>query len=309
MTEKRKISKPLYIFLIMTAVLISCSGRKTNETEDISPAVEIFAGRPVIKNMQDYIGLNATTRYLKQEIVRSTLQGFIERNYKSIGDRINPGDVLFLIKTKEASFTDSINFKVGNSDFTGNVRIKAKTGGILTELFYQAGDYIADGEQLALIVDPSSLRIMVNVPYKYDRFIRINDVFDTRFPDGSSYKARVVGKIPEVDPASQTQSYILVINKKNGIPANLNLIVSVPVKTEKNALALPKSAVMANEIQTEFWVMKIINDSTAVKMPVVKGIENDSLVQVVSPVIDTNERFIIDGAFGLPDTAAIKIHN
>ncbi len=31
-------------------------------------------------------------------------------------------------------------------------------------------------------------------------------------------------------------------------------------------LVLPKQAVLGNETQTEFWVMKLINDSTAVKV-------------------------------------------
>ena len=38
-----------------------------------------------------------------------------------------------------------------------------------------------------------------------------------------------------------------------------------------------------------------------------KGIENDSLVQILKPNIDVSQKIIIDGAFGLPDTAKIEI--
>ena len=63
---------------------------------------------------------------------------------------------------------------------------------------------------------------------------------------------------------------------------------------------------MTNETQSEFWVMKLINDSMAIKLSIIKGIESDSLVQIAEPAIDLNDLFIIEGGFGLPDTANIK---
>jgi multidrug efflux pump subunit AcrA (membrane-fusion protein) len=87
----------------------------------------------------------------------------------------------------------------------------------------------------------------------------------------------------------------------------LNLIVKIPLKTLVNAVALPKSAVITNETESEFWVMKIINDSTAVKLDIKKGIEADSLVQIKEPVLSANDRFVTEGAYGMPDTVNILI--
>ena len=64
---------------------------------------------------------------------------------------------------------------------------------------------------------------------------------------------------------------------------------------------------MTNETQTEFWLMKLVNDTLAIRTDIKKGLENDSLIQIISPIIDLNDRFIIDRAFGLPDTANILI--
>jgi hypothetical protein len=77
--------------------------------------------------------------------------------------------------------------------------------------------------------------------------------------------------------------------------------------TINNAIALPKSAVVTNETESEFWVMKLLNDSTAVKLDIKKGIESDSLVQVKYPVLSLNDRFITQGAYSLPDTVKIVI--
>jgi hypothetical protein len=74
-----------------------------------------------------------------------------------------------------------------------------------------------------------------------------------------------------------------------------------------NAVALAKSAIITNETESEFWVMKLLNDSTAVKLDIKKGIQTDSLVQVLDPVLSLNDRFITEGAYGLPDTVKIVI--
>jgi hypothetical protein len=55
--------------------------------------------------------------------------------------------------------------------------------------------------------------------------------------------------------------------------------------------------------------MKLINDSTAIKIPVVKGIESDSLIQIIQPKLKMNDRVIVEGAYGLPDTAKIMVKN
>ena len=54
-------------------------------------------------------------------------------------------------------------------------------------------------------------------------------------------------------------------------------------------------------------MMKIVNDSTAVRLDVTRGIETDSLVQIKEPKISESDRFITEGAYGLPDTVKIII--
>jgi hypothetical protein len=64
---------------------------------------------------------------------------------------------------------------------------------------------------------------------------------------------------------------------------------------------------MTDEIQSEFWIMKIVNDSIAIRVPVTRGIENDSIVEIFSPHLNFNDRVIYEGAYGLPDSTVIEI--
>ena len=53
--------------------------------------------------------------------------------------------------------------------------------------------------------------------------------------------------------------------------------------------------------------MKLINDTTAIKILVRKGFENSEEVEITSPEFLQSDRKILTGNYGLPDTARVKI--
>jgi hypothetical protein len=305
----KKLKIVLYAAAGSLIFLISCGKPDGVKSETESKGIEVAECSPVKKNIFEYVSLNANTIFQKQEILRATFQGFIDKTYKNIGDKIKQNDLMFLIKTKEADAVNDSQTNLSDKQFSGLIQIFARTDGVLSELDHQTGDYVVDGEQLALLVDPLSLRIMLEVPFQYSKSVSANNAFSILLPDGKEYTAHITKRVPSIDPVNQTQKYILEMNSKVELPANLNVIVKIPVKSSMNAFVLPKSSVMSNETQTEFWVMKIVNNNLAMKVNIKKGIENDNLVQIIDPQFSLNERFISEGAFGLPDTAKILIRN
>lgn len=301
--------KKVLIKLLLTIFVItfySC-GTKTEDTkvEVVGTPVQITS--PKKTDLTEYITLNANTFFLKKEIVRATFQGFVENIHKSLGDKISSGDLWLEIKTKESSADKSLQLPIGDKTFSGVIKVYAKSDGVLTELNYNAGDFVSDGEQIAVISNPSSLRINLNVPYQYTSRININTLCDVFLPNGKSVKANIQKIIPEVDPVAQTQTYILKMNNSESLPENLNVNARIPLKTIKDAIVLPTAAVMSNETLDQFWIMKLIDDQTAVRVDIKKGIENDSLVQILTPQLNLTDRIVTDGAFGMPDTSKVVI--
>lgn len=296
----------LIIFLVFSLFIVSCSSdTKTNPAE--TPGTPVKVASASEKSLTDYMSFNANTVFMKKEIVRSTFQGFIQKVYKNIGDYVTAGDVVFQIITKEAYATDSLRVKLSDEVFSGIVNIKSKTSGVLTELNYNVGDFISDGEQLAVISNPKSLAVLLNVPYQHISKIKLNSSCILIFPNGKEIKGIISKSLPSVDPVSQTQTFLIDFADGKDIPANLNIVVKIPVNVIKNAVVLPKSAIQSDETLTNFWIMKLINDTTAVKTIITKGIENDSLVQIISPRLSSTDKIIIDGAYGLPDTAKVIV--
>lgn len=305
-----KMLKLLMLFSIMTAAisLSSCSSKNDNSEKKIA-GTPVKITHPQKMDLTEYITLNANTVFLKKEIVRATFQGFIEKIYKNIGDKISSGDLLLEIKTKESAADNNLKVPLGDEIFSGVIKIRAKSDGVLTELNYNAGDFVSDGEQIAVIANPSSLRINLNVPYQFADKINIDTPCEIILPNGKIARASIQKIIPQVDVAAQTQTYILEMHQSESLPENLNVNARIPIRTVKNSTVLPASSILSNETLDKFWIMKLLNDTLAVRVDVTKGIENDDFVQIVKPELKLTDRIIIDGAFGLPDTAKIFINN
>ena len=299
----------LNIILIASSIfLITCSSKNEKTQTDIN-RTPVSVIQPKKMNMTENITLNANTIFLKKEIIRATFQGYIEKTYRNIGDKISSGDLLFQINTKESAADSNLQIILGDKTFKGLIQIKAKSEGVLTELDYNAGDFVSDGEQIAVISNPSSLRIELNVPYQYANKISINTPCEIFLPNCKVVNAFIQKIIPQVDPSAQTQSFILGMKQTEYLPENLNVNAKISIRTVKDAIVVPQSAVMSNETLDKFWIMKLINDTTAVRNDITKGIENDNFVQVLKPELKTTDLIITDGAYGLPDTAKVVIHN
>ena len=72
-------------------------------------------------------------------------------------------------------------------------------------------------------------------------------------------------------------------------------------------MILPKSAVQSDETLTEHWVMKLADDSTAVRVPVEVGNSNASEIEIKSDALSPQDRIILTGGYGLEDGAKVVV--
>jgi len=114
--------------------------------------------------------------------------------------------------------------------------------------------------------------------------------------------------MPMIDSISQTQSYSIKVQAPHNIPQNLVAKVKIVKISKTVAATLPKNSVLSNETLSEYWVMKMINDTTAVKVPVKKGLETGDRVEIISPDFSPTDKILLSGNYGLPDTALVIVH-
>lgn len=296
----------LYTLILLTC---SCKGKESNDSSDKQTVTTpVTVTTPKVGSIQDSITLNATSIYLLKTDVKATVSGYIVRGGKQLGDPVHKGQILFCIRTKEAqSLGNTINKLTPELHFTGLNNCICPVSGYVVMINHQPGNYVQEGETLATICDRSSFGFMMNLPYELNHLLRINHHISICLPDGQKLMGKVFKIMPGVDSLSQTQQVFLKINTAANIPENLIAKAYLIKRHISNAVTLPKESILTDETQTTFWVMKLINNHTAVRINITKGIENGNRVQIESPQLNSSDRIIVSGNYGLPDTANVVV--
>lgn len=296
-----------YLFLIIVAgCLLSCSNTAQNEDKQQTVVTPVSVTHIQIKPVSDYILLNATSVFRKKNIVTANLSGYIKKEMIVPGQQVSRGQLLFVIETKEAK---ALGGQVVDSSlhFNGIIKIRAAKSGYVSQLNHQKGDYVMEGTPLCTIADQSSFVFLLQVPFELTQYVKIGNHCEVILSDGQHLVGNVTAKNPTVNSVTQTQQFVVKVKDNNNLPENLIAKVKVIKSKVEKAAVLPKSALLTNVQENEWWIMKMTNDSTAVKIPVQKGIDTDSLVQIISPKFSPKDRILVSGNYSLPDTATVKI--
>lgn len=298
-------------FTSLIILLSSCHSKNVEELvsgdipETITPVTVVAVSTGA---MEEVIELNATSAFQQKWIVKSNLNGYLQQSRIALNQFVSKGTPLFSLKTKEAqSIGNSINSLDSTFRFSGVNSIRANGNGFISEVNHQAGDYIQDGEQLAVITDTKSFVFLLNLPYEMRPYLSGKTTVELMLPDGEKLIGILNGSIPVMDSISQTQQIVLKVNTTHLIPENLIAKVRLVKNKNTHAAFLPRAAVLADETQRDFWVMKMINDSTAVKVGIKKGIESGEQVEIILPVFSPEDRLVVTGNYGLADTAKVKL--
>jgi len=301
--------KKRFYYCLLFAALLSCKGKKAEPEEAAAePETPVTVTSIINEPMEEFVELNATSTYLQKWPVKSNLSGYLQSANVQLNSHVGSGQTLFTVKTKEAkSIGNTINSLDPSFKFSGTSSVTAPAGGFVSEVNRQSGDYVQEGEQLAMITDTRSFVFLLDLPYELRPYMAGKTSLQMQMPDGEKMLGVISGNMPSMDSASQTQRIILRVKSSHPLPENLIAKVKIVKSSNPNAPTLPKSAILTDETQTEFWVMKILNDSTAAKVPVKKGIETSDKVEIVSPTFAGSDKILISGNYGLADTARVKI--
>ena len=198
------------------------SGAPANE-DAAAVVVTPVAVAPVTRGaISDSIELNASSSYLQNSYIKSTATGYIKSVNIKLGDYVEAGRVLFSLETKESAVIGNTISKLDSSfKFSGLISVKSQGHGYITQLNHQTGDYVQDGEQLAVISDRNSFVFLLSMPYEYRKIVLNNKSVLLTLPDGTKLPGRIGTVFPSVDSLTQTQTVVIRVNSATPIPQNL----------------------------------------------------------------------------------------
>lgn len=302
----------LYILVLLNAaIIVGCKSKAVAE-EEATPPEEVQTPVTVTTvsngSLANYVELNATSTYLQSNFIKSSVNGYVQSVSVKPGQFVSAGQLVFTMQTKESkALGNTINGLDSTFRFSGIVRLKAPTSGFIADLSHQAGDYVPDGEQLAVLTNSKSFGFLLNLPYELNKVLSSNKTVVIEMPDGIKLKGVVSSVMPNVDSVSQTQMVMIKVQSRLSIPQNVIAKVRFITGSKTSAVSVPKETVLTDEAQTNFWVMKMIDSITAVKTPVIKGMETKDRVELISPHFNLADKILLTGNYGLGDTAKVKI--
>jgi multidrug efflux pump subunit AcrA (membrane-fusion protein) len=303
--------KLLTILWLPGLLLLGCkSADKGAADEDLDPGkavTPVTLVHPQVGAMESTVEVSAVSAFLLKSYVKATANGYLDVVNAQLGKYVTKGQDLFVLQTKESkSLGNTVNVLDTSLHFEGVIHIKSPGEGYITQLTYRPGDYVQDGEQLAVISDARSFVFLLNLPYELRPYLAANRSLHLRLPDGTVLAGTVTEALPSVDPASQTQQYVVHVETTQAIPENLIAKVSLVKQEKTGTVSLPKAAVLSDEVQSQFWIMKMIDSTTAVKVLIEKGLETGERVEILSPPLKASDAVILTGNYGLGDTAKVQ---
>lgn len=298
------------LLLSITILILSC-GKKFEETasNQVTTRTPVTITTVKIGTLSDSVMLNAVAVYLQKSQIKATTAGFVRKSLIRPGDHVKRNQILLSLVTKEAASIGSTLKKTLEPEliFSGIIPVRADLNGVVSQINHSMGDYVQEGEPLALIYDLRSLVFIITVPYELRFILSSNRAMIIALPDNTTFTGTLFNVLPSADTLSQSVNAIIKVNAPKLIPENILANVKLERVSRKNALWVPKAAILSDVIQENFWVMKLIDTTTAVKVPVVKGLEVDDRIEILHSMLKRCDSVLTSGNYGMPDTAGITI--
>jgi multidrug efflux pump subunit AcrA (membrane-fusion protein) len=293
-------------FLGLTQLIFpGCENREEPAEKEVFARIPATVTTIQRKTLTEYFELTAVSSFQGKSDIQSPTASYIEEIDITPGDYVHKDQLILLLKTKEAAAlkNDSLN-PLG---FSGNIRIKSATEGIVTNIHHAKGDFVMEGEPLVTIAVPASFVFLTEVPFEFANKLLMNHSCEIFLSDGQKILGTIKSRLSSISGSSQTLKFIIKPRTDQNLPENLVAKIRVVSRMVPDAVVLPKSCILSDEVMKEFWVMKLVNDSTAIKTPVKTGITEGDLVEITDPLFSTADRIMLTGNYGLGDTVKVVV--
>ncbi len=296
------------ILCMLAALLFTTACKyKTAENKSLKlPLPTVIVKKPFKENKIVYTEFRAVSRYLQTVNFRARIAGIITATFAQPGDEIKVNQPLFVVKPVELSALENAG-SFSSSVVSGFDTIFSGQNAFTNRVMVQVGDYVQPGSLLASAFKKNSLVAVVYVPFAQVRLIHKNSPSIIEIPGKGDVKSYFEKQLYVADSVTQTQPFIVPLPFDLHLSANMNLWVRFKEREIHQGTFVLRKAILTNEEENSFWVMKMINDSTAVKIDVTVGWQGKKYIQVLSGNLSDSDRILTDGAYGLPDTAYVQI--
>ncbi|ROH93690.1 efflux RND transporter periplasmic adaptor subunit [Stagnimonas aquatica] len=187
--------------------------------------------------------------------------------------------------------------------------LRAPVAGVVSERIKRAGEEAARGELIARFADTGNLELRLFLPLRHVRAIHNGTEVRVLSASGIASAGKVRAVVPVGDARSQSfEALVDVASLKPQPPVGETLRVELPLEAARNALVVPRDAVV---IRAEGNAVFRLRDGpqqsrVAERIPVRLGVADGAYVAVEGALAPDDE-VVIRGAETLADGAPVKV--
>jgi multidrug efflux pump subunit AcrA (membrane-fusion protein) len=184
--------------------------------------------------------------------------------------------------------------------------IRSPMDGVVADRAVNPGDIAPAGTPLLIVMDTSKVVVRLHIPQQQAELLQLGQVATLRIPGlDKDVPAKVTVLSPALDPSSTTEEvWVEADNAQGALKPGTTADVSILAKTVAEALVIPASSILTGaDGQTS--VMVVQSDSRAYSKNVKTGIQQDTMIQIVSG-LQPGQQVIVSGQYGLPDKTKVK---
>lgn len=187
-----------------------------------------------------------------------------------------------------------------------NTQIVAPFSGEIVRRNVDNGALVSPSTPLVTLVHVDTLKVLANVLEKDISLIKVGmkaKVLTEAYPD-KPFEGTIVRINEALDLATRTlQAEINVPNPGRLLKPGMFARIEVVLKEKPDALAVPREAVLEEEGKRFVF---LVEGNQAIRKPVVTGIEQDRLIEIVEGVKD-GDKIVVRGQESLRDRSTIRI--
>lgn len=296
------------LLLACSIILSACHSAPAPDQNPAKPKTNVQVTEIRSGEIKNDLVLSATSVYLRRNSLTSPMAAFITKVYVKLGDHVQKGQIIYLLESKERKALGDVSQVDASLTGFGIIQVRSPASGVISTFDkQQTGEYILEGTQLCTIAENQFLAFQVNVPYEYTNMVKPGKKCVITLPDLTQHNATITTPLASMNVTAQTQTLLAKPDQPMALPENLLAKVQISPTNLGKQQVLPRSAILSDELLKQFWVMKMQNDSIAIKVPVTLGNKDSREIEVLTPAFHPGDRILTSGNYGLADTALVNI--
>ena len=189
--------------------------------------------------------------------------------------------------------------------------LRAPAAGVVLSHAANAGDFVAEGDEIATVADVSSIAFVAQIGQSDLRAIQPGQPAQVKLTaEGEAIPGVVHGVLPAASAENlNARVRIDLVPPRGGRNVGLFGTVRIVVAQHRDVLVLPEAAVLRDDISGESRAALVSDDGSIRWVPVTINAREGDTVEVQAAELQPGARVIVAGHVGLPEGARVRVES